>query len=46
MFNDRSSSNTCSILPICAGIAIKHGMKEEKALESITINPAKSIRNR
>ena len=30
-------------LPICAGIAIKHGMKEEKALESITINPARVL---
>lgn len=30
-------------LPICAGIAVKHGMKEEKALESITINPAKVL---
>lgn len=30
-------------LPLCAGIAIKHGMKEEKALEAITINPAKVL---
>lgn len=30
-------------LPICAGIAIKHGMKEEKALEAITINPARVL---
>ena len=30
-------------LPICAGIAIKYGMKEEKALESITINPARVL---
>ncbi|MGL5346709.1 MAG: amidohydrolase [Peptostreptococcaceae bacterium] len=30
-------------LPVCAGIAIKHGMKKEKALESITINPAKAL---
>lgn len=30
-------------LPICAGIAVKHGMVEEKALESITINPAKVL---
>lgn len=30
-------------LPICAGIAVKHGMKKEKALESITINPAKVL---
>ncbi|HBF4733915.1 amidohydrolase [Clostridioides difficile] len=30
-------------LPICAGIAVKHGMKEEKAIESITINPAKTL---
>lgn len=30
-------------LPVCAGIAVKHGMKKEKALESITINPAKTL---
>lgn len=30
-------------LPICAGIAIKHGMESEKALEAITINPAKVL---
>ena len=30
-------------LPICAGLAIKHGMKEEKALEAITINPARVL---
>lgn len=30
-------------LPLCAGIAIKHGMKEDKALEAITINPAKVL---
>lgn len=30
-------------LPVCAGIAIKHGMKKEKALEAITINPAKAL---
>lgn len=30
-------------LPICAGLAIKHGMKEDKALEAITINPAKVL---
>ncbi len=30
-------------LPICAGIAIKHGMEKYKALESITINPAKIL---
>lgn len=30
-------------LPICAGIAIKHGMKQEKALEAITINPARVL---
>ncbi|HBF4284415.1 amidohydrolase [Clostridioides difficile] len=30
-------------LPICAGIAVKYGMKEEKAIESITINPAKTL---
>lgn len=31
-------------LPICAGIAVKHGMKVEKALEAMTINPAKALR--
>ena len=30
-------------LPICAGIAVKHGMTTEKALESITINPARTL---
>ncbi len=30
-------------LPMCAGIAVKHGMKKEKAIESITINPAKAL---
>lgn len=30
-------------LPVCAGIAVKHGMKEEEALKSITINPAKTL---
>jgi imidazolonepropionase-like amidohydrolase len=30
-------------LPICAGIAVKHGMEYEKAIESITINSAKIL---
>lgn len=30
-------------LPMCAGIAVKHGMDKEKALEAITINPAKAL---
>ena len=30
-------------LPICAGIAVKHGMKKEHAIEAITINPAKTL---
>ncbi|MGL6105561.1 amidohydrolase [Romboutsia sp.] len=30
-------------LPMCAGIAVKHGMKVDKALEAITINPAKTL---
>ena len=30
-------------LPICAGIAVKHGMKKDKAIEAITINPAKTL---
>lgn len=30
-------------LSVCAAIAIKHGMKKEKAIESITINPAKVL---
>ena len=27
-------------LPICAGIAVKHGMKKEDAIKAMTINPA------
>lgn len=30
-------------LPICAGIAAKHGMEPVKAIEAITINPAKTL---
>lgn len=30
-------------LPICAGIAIKNGMKREEALKAVTINPAKTL---
>ena len=30
-------------LPICAGIAVKHGMDSKKALEAITINSAKAL---
>ena len=30
-------------LPKCAGIAVKHGMKNDKALEAITINPARTL---
>ena len=30
-------------LPICAGLAVKYGMKQEKALEAITINPARVL---
>ena len=30
-------------LPMCAGIAVKHGMKKENAFEAITINPAKTL---
>ena len=30
-------------LPICAGIAVKHGMSTEKAIEAITINPARTL---
>ena len=30
-------------LPICAGIAVKHGMMYEKAIEAITINAAKLL---
>ncbi|MGL5752985.1 MAG: amidohydrolase [Paraclostridium sp.] len=30
-------------LPICAGIAVKHGLKKDKALEAITINPSKIL---
>lgn len=30
-------------LPFCAGMAIKHGMKEFDALQAITLNPAKHV---
>ncbi|MBO3446169.1 amidohydrolase [Clostridium sp. CCUG 7971] len=30
-------------LPICAGIAVKHGMKKNEAIKSMTINPAKTL---
>lgn len=30
-------------LPMCAGIAVKHGMDAKKAVEAITINPAKAL---
>ena len=30
-------------LPMCAGLAIQHGMDEAKALEAITINPARLL---
>ena len=30
-------------LPVCAGIAVKHGMDSKKAIEAITINPAKTL---
>ena len=30
-------------LPVCAGIAVKHGMDAKKAIEAITINPAKTL---
>ena len=30
-------------LTICAGLAVKYGMKQEKALEAITINPARVL---
>lgn len=30
-------------LPMCAGMAIKNGMKEDAALRAITINPAKAL---
>jgi imidazolonepropionase-like amidohydrolase len=30
-------------LPMCAGIAVKHGMEKIKAFEAITINPAKAL---
>ncbi len=31
-------------LPLCASLAMKYGITYEKALESITINPAKALR--
>ena len=30
-------------LPLCAGLAVKAGMKEEEALRAVTINPAEHI---
>ena len=30
-------------LPICAGMAVKNGMKKEDAIKAITINPAKTL---
>ena len=30
-------------LPMCAGLAVKAGMKEESAWRAITINPARSL---
>ena len=30
-------------LPICAGIAVKHGMKKEDAIKAMTINPATTL---
>ena len=30
-------------LPLCAGLAVKAGMKEESAWRAITINPAEHI---
>lgn len=31
-------------LPLCAGLSVKHGMDYTKAVEAITINPAKALR--
>lgn len=31
-------------LPLCATLAVKHGMEEEEALKAITINPAKILK--
>jgi len=30
-------------LPLCAALAVKHGMNETDALKAITINPAKAL---
>lgn len=30
-------------LPVCAGIAVKHGMKKDEAVKAMTINPAKTL---
>ena len=35
---------TIENLPLCAAMAVKHGMSEEKALEAITITAAKNCR--
>lgn len=31
-------------LPLCASLAVKHGLKEEEALKAITINPARILK--
>lgn len=31
-------------LPVCAGLAVKYGMKEEDALKAITLNPARILK--
>ncbi len=31
-------------LPVCAGLAVKYGMKEEDALKAVTLNPARILK--
>ncbi len=33
---------TIEYLPLCAALAVKHGMDKQKALEALTVNPAKN----
>jgi len=39
---DAAGSNI-QFLPICAGLAVKHGLPREEALKAITINPAEIL---
>jgi imidazolonepropionase-like amidohydrolase len=34
---------TIALLPVCAGMAVRHGLPRESALRAITINPAEIL---